>query len=269
MRDHEREIVLEGGRANDGRVVRIGDEVARPTYPQTETVEHFLRHLIGRGLEFVPEPLGSDDRDRQRLRFIPGEAPTPPYPSWAFDEQLLIDVARLQRRLHRAAEGYEPPGAAVWATSAGDYFPAEALAGRRSIVCHNDLGMPNVIVGAAGRAVGVVDFDYCRPVDPLFDIAVAARHWVPFGDLDVRDGVDLDRVRRFGTFCSVHELSGDDRGRVLDLSVAFLDHARSNIVALADAGNLAFRALLRSGYEATNRATVDWIRRHHRALAGT
>lgn len=267
--DAGREIVLEGGRANDGRVVRIGNEVARPSYPQTATVEHFLRHLIDRGLDCVPEPLGSDERDRQRLRFIPGVAPTPPYPSWAFDERLLIDVAELQRRLHAAAADYVAPSDAVWATSAGDYFPEAALGGSHTIVCHNDLGMPNVIVGEHGRAVGVIDFDYCRPVDPLFDIAVAVRHWVPFGDLDVAHDEELDRVRRFGLFCAVHELTTDRRARVVDLSIAFLVHARSNIVALAEGGNTAFRALLDTGYEATNRATVAWIEQHRSRLVGT
>ncbi len=263
------EVVLKGGRANTGRVVRIGDEVARPSYPQTTAVEHFLQHLVGHGLTFVPEPLGFDAQGRHRLRFIEGVAPMPPYPAWAFDEQLLTGVALLQRRLHAASRSYEPPPDAVWAVSAGDYFPPDASNCAAPIVCHNDLGMTNIIVDQSHLAVGVIDFDYCRPVDPLFDIAVAIRHWAPFGDLDVVHGQSIDRVRRFGLFCDVHELGSAERERVVLLAAAFLEHARHNVKALAAAGNIGFQMLLDNGYEETNLATTAWLADHRETLAAT
>jgi len=176
-------------------------------------------------------------------------------------------VAQHQRKLHLAAASYEPPPDAVWAVSAGNYFPPQALTGQELIVCHNDLGMTNVIVDDRHQLVGVIDFDYCRPVDRLFDIAVAVRHWVPFGDLDIDVDLGLDRVQRFAKFCDVHELSGNERTTVIELSVAFLDHARSNIKALAAAGGAGFQALLDNGYEETNLASVLWIQRHAEALA--
>lgn len=265
------EIPLTGGRANVGAVVRIDDQVARPTHPQTATVDHFLSHLRNRGVDFVPRPLGSDSAGRQRLQFIPGETPAPPYPAWAFDETLLVEVARLQRRLHRAAVDYEPPVHAVWATTAGDYFPPRAVGSEHPLVCHNDLGMTNVVVDDNRCAVGIIDFDYCRPVDPLFDIAVAIRHWAPFGDLDFHDDshgdLRLDRVRRFARFCDEHDLDTTDRRSVVHHAIEFLDHARHNIAALAAGGNVAFRQLLAGGYEATNRATVAWLHERVDTLA--
>lgn len=253
------EVVLKGGRANTGSVVRIGDQVARPAYPQTPSVADFLRHLVAAGAGFVPEPLGFDDEGRHRLRFIEGAAPTPPYSDWAFDESLLVKVARHQRQLHSLAQSYEPPADASWANSAGNYFPAEALAAPELIVCHNDMGMTNVIVDDDHRFVGFIDFDYCRPVDRLFDIAVAIRHWAPFGDLDLADNVELDRIRRFQLFCDEHELETAERRRVVLLATSFLEHARENIKALATAGGVGFQALLDNGYEATNLATVRWL----------
>jgi hypothetical protein len=262
---HE-EVVLKGGRANTGSVVRVGDQVARPVYPQTPSVAHFLRHLVAAGADFVPEPLGFDDKGRHRLRFIEGAAPTPPYPDWAFDESLLVQVARHQRQLHSLAQSYEPPADASWANSAGNYFPAEALAAGEVIVCHNDMGMTNVIVDDDHQFVGFIDFDYCRPVDRLFDIAVAIRHWAPFGDLDLADSVDLDRIRRFQLFCHAHELDTAERRRVVLLATSFLEHARDNIKALAAAGGVGFQALLDNGYEATNLATVQWLDESAEAL---
>lgn len=265
------EEVLKGGRANTGAVVRINDEVARPNYPQSDCVDDFLGHLERSGLHVVPIPLGLDDQGRRRFSYIEGQAPTPPYPDWAFDERLLIEVATAQRQLHVAAMTYTEPADSVWAVSAGDYFPPAATTADAvdMVVCHNDLGMSNVIVDEHHRLTGIIDFDYCRPVDPLFDIAVAARHWAPFGDLDIDNGPELDRVRRFGLYCDVHELDSGQRRRVVDLSIAFLEQARGNVKALAAAGGVGFQALLRAGYEETNIATVEWLQMQTDRLAST
>lgn len=266
MSSETHEIVLKGGRANAGSVVRIGDQVARPVYPQTQIVSHFLEFLINAGAAFVPRPLGIDDQGRHRVSFVAGEAPMPPYPRWAFDEALLIDVASHQKEMHRLAASYVPPSVAPWAVSAGDYFPAAASEAEQLVVCHNDLGMTNVIVNDQRKVVGFIDFDYCRPVDRLFDIAVAIRHWAPFGDLDIDDAPEIDRVRRFGLFCDAHSLSGEQRRRVVTLSLDFLEHARHNIKALAAAGQGGFQALLDDGYEATNLSTAQWLQDHTEAL---
>lgn len=257
------EIPLVGGRANAGQVMQVGDQVARPTYPQTETVEHFLRHLNACGLDFVPTPFPHDEHGRQRLSFIPGAVPLSPYPAWALSEALLADVARRQRQLHVAAESYVAPADAVWAVSAGDYFPDAAVG---ELVCHNDICMANVVV-ADERVVGMIDFDYCRPVDRLFDIAVAARHWVPFGSLSSEDIPDVDRLRRFGLFADAHELSTADRSHVVALSISFLNKARENVRRLADEGGLGFKQLLANGYEQSNRSTVDWLTTNAATLA--
>lgn len=264
------EIILKGGRANVGNVVRIGDQVARPSYPQTATVNHFLQYLTdaaGTGPRVAPVPLGTDDQGRQRLSFVPGTAPTPPFPAWAFDEELLVRVASYQVTLHSLARRYEPPADAIWAVSAGDYFPPQAFDTEDLIVCHNDLGMTNVIVDDRRTVVGFIDFDYCRPVDRLFDIAVAARHWVPFGDLDLADGTQINRLDRFRLFCEVHDLDRPERRRVIELATAFLDHALRNVSALAAGGHAGFAALLAEGYEETNRATVQWLDENAEALA--
>lgn len=269
MSDAPEEIILKGGRANVGNVVRIGDQVARPSYPQTATVDHFLQYLTeaGTGQGLTPRPLGTDDQGRQRLSFVPGIAPMAPYPAWAFDERLLVDFANNQVLLHSLARLYEPPQDAVWAISAGDYFPAEAIEGDDVIVCHNDLGMTNVIVDERHRVVGLIDFDYCRPVDRLFDIAVAARHWVPFGDLDLADGTPIDRLDRFRLLCEVHGLDRPERQRVILLAKLFLEHALRNITSLAAGGHRGFQQLLAGGYARTNQTTVQWINEHAEALA--
>lgn len=217
-------------------------------------------------VDVVPEPLAADDSGRQRLTFIEGRVPIAPHPAWAYDDALLVDVARRQRQLHLAAESYSPPPDAVWAVSAGNYFPPDADG---DLVCHNDLGLANTVVEPGRPSVrGFIDFDYCRPVNRLFDIAVAARHWVPFGALDMAQPLDLDRVDRFHKFCNAHELDSSKRSDVVDLAIAFLEHARRNIQDLAAQGKPGFADLLANGYEATNIETVTWIAEHSAELVG-
>ncbi len=200
--DDGAEIALAGGMGSGGLVVRIGDTVRRPWRPHTASVQAFLIHLRGQGLATVPQPLGIDDRGREILSWLDGDVGVPPFPDWVADHDLLISVAELQRAMHGAAAGFAPPAGAVW--DRANLPPAQPGA----IVCHNDLCVENVVVRGS-RAVGFIDFDFAAPNDPLIDIAIACRHWVPTkapADIDdARAGCDL--IARFSTMCDVHRLT--------------------------------------------------------------
>ncbi len=259
------EIPLGGGTANAGNVVRIGNQVARPTHPQSALVAEFLEHLVRSGLTFVPQPLGVDAQSRQRFTWLPGTAVTTPIPIWALDENLLVDVALHQRTLHDAAASFAPKPDSRWAATAGDYFPAEADG---DLVCHNDICMSNVIV-TNGQVTGMIDFDYARPVNRLFDIAVAARHWVPFGPIPgLPLAAEHDRISRFGVFCDVHALTRFERRSVVTLAQLFLNHALGNVRRLAEAGGVGFQRLIAGGYETMNRDTTRWLSSNIDRLTG-
>src|SRR4051794_15995475 len=98
----EEPVVLHGGTANAGAVVRTGAHVLRPANARTATIHDFLRYLRGRGFTGAPNPVGVDDDGRERLEFIDGEVPVPPYPAWAQSEESLASIARLLRRFHEA-----------------------------------------------------------------------------------------------------------------------------------------------------------------------
>ena len=55
------------------------------------------------GFEGASFPVGIDDDGRERLVFIDGEVPAPPYPDWSQSDSALASIARLLRaiRLHR------------------------------------------------------------------------------------------------------------------------------------------------------------------------
>lgn len=168
---------LVGGVANAGAVVRVGDHVLRPTNAHTATIHDFLRHLHANGFTGVPEVVGIDEDGRERLTYIDGEVPVPPYPAWAQSDESLASIARLLRRFHDAAAGYEPPPGSTWSTEMTD----PSGGGDGLVVCHNDVCLENVVFHD-GIAVALVDFDFAAPGRRSWDLAQFARMCVPIDD---------------------------------------------------------------------------------------
>jgi hypothetical protein len=256
------EIALAGGMGSGGAVVRVGDTVRRPVRPHTDTVEAFLRHLADAGFTGAPRPLGRDEQGRQVLSWVEGDVAVPPFPAWAAAHTVLVGVADLQRRMHDAARGFAAPPDAVW--DRANLPPAQP----GQIVCHNDLCVENVVVRDA-HVVGFIDFDFAAPSDPLLDIAIACRHWVP-----LRDPVDtdpewqgVDRVARFRQFCDVHGLSLPQRGLVVEHALAFLDRALVSMRARAESGQPLYAAAWNGGYPQQNRRSHLWVATHLRGAA--
>src|SRR3954449_3655955 len=94
---------LDGGIASAGQVGRSGPHVLRPGSPHSGSIHTFLRAVRERGFEGAPSPVGIDDDGRERLEFIGGDVPVPPYPDWSQTDTALASMARLLRGLHDAA----------------------------------------------------------------------------------------------------------------------------------------------------------------------
>lgn len=260
--DHD-EVPLAGGMGSGGAVVRVGDTVRRPTGPHSAAVAAFLLHLEAAGFDGAPRHLGRDERGREILTFVLGDVALPPFPAWVGHESLLLGVARLQRALHDAARSFVPPPGAPWNR------PNLPEPGPGAIVCHNDLCVENVVV-RGGRVVAFIDFDFAAPADPLLDIAIAARHWVP-----ARDPVDvdpelrgLDQVHRFHAFCDEHGLDGGGREAVAAHLGAFLDRALVSMRIRAESGLDAYARVWAAGYPEQNRRSRAWLDRRSKDLVG-
>src|SRR4051794_29311814 len=106
--ESEREVVLVGGTANRGRVVRVGNTVRRPQRPTSAAVHALLCHLEDVGFPGAPRFLGVDEQGREVLSYVSGTAITQPYPAWALTDEALVSLARPRRAYHRAARHFYP-----------------------------------------------------------------------------------------------------------------------------------------------------------------
>ena len=94
---------LAGGVANAGSVTRDGHDVLRPSNLHTSSIHRFLSALRDAGFDGASMPVGIDDDGRERLGFIEGDVPLPPYPEWAQLDSVLVSIAALTRRFHDAS----------------------------------------------------------------------------------------------------------------------------------------------------------------------
>jgi Phosphotransferase enzyme family len=248
---------LVGGVANAGRVVRVGDHVLRPSTPHTETIHAFLRALRDAGFEAASLPVGIDEDGRERLEFIEGEVPVPPYPVWAQDDTVLASTAALLAHLHEASRAFDPSGY-TWSTEMAD--PAGG-----AIVCHNDVCLENVVFDD-GVAVGLLDFDFCAPGRPVYDLAQFALMCVPIDD-DINAGRlgwrDADRPARLRLVANAYGLAALGRSELLAVLDESIDRGGEFVRRRVDAGDPNFIAMWNNmgGAERFDRRRRWWAAR--------
>lgn len=162
--------VLGGGVANAGAVVREGAYVLRPANAHTRVVHDLLRWVRAAGFEGVPEPVGVEPDGRERLVYIPGDVPVPPFPAWIQTDRALASIAALLAGFHQAAEGFDAEPLA-WSREMADPLPGNTI-------CHNDV-CPENVVFRDGVAAALLDFDFVAPGRHLYDLAGLANMCVP------------------------------------------------------------------------------------------
>ncbi|MBD2833740.1 MULTISPECIES: phosphotransferase [Streptomyces] len=165
---------LAGGMANAGDVFRRAALVDRPAPRHAPALHAHLVALREHGFDAAPIPVGPTADGREQLTFIPGDVALPPFPPWVMTTAALESVGALLRRLHEA-------GASAAAASDVEWPQDLADPEGGPVVCHNDV-CPENVVFRDGRAAALIDFDLAAPGRPLWDVAMAARYWVPMLD---------------------------------------------------------------------------------------
>jgi Phosphotransferase enzyme family len=253
---------LAGGIANAGQVVRVGPHVLRPASAHSDSIHAFLRAVRRAGFEGVSAPVGIDADGRERLVFIEGDVPVPPYPDWSQSDAALASIARLMRGLHDAARDFEPRGC-TWDGSLAD--PAGG-----TVVCHNDVELSNVVF-RDGIAVALLDFEFAAPGRPVYDLAQLGRLCVPIDDEfdQARLGWQpADRPARLRLVADAYGLDRDERAELLTAMDDAIDRIEAAARRGVEAGDPNAVALWnRTGGSERHARRRRWWADHHDEFA--
>ena len=248
--------------ASDGvtHVVRVGATVRRPVRPFTATVQAYLRHVREQGFDAAPEPHGVDGQGREVLSFVPGDVPVAPLPDAATTDEVLLDLVRLVRRLHDAAEGWVPPPDAVFGAIPGTPEPPpEPLFDAPELVAHQDY-CPGNVVFRDGRPVALIDFDLARPTTRVADLVNLLHWWAPLQHPADRAPAlaDVDVAPRVQAAAAAYGLTSAQRARVVPVA---LRRARNSVHSMRAAADVdpVFRHWWQTGTAEKVVRTRDWV----------
>jgi hypothetical protein len=229
---------LAGGVANAGQVIRHGEFVLRPSNPHSATIHKFLLALRSTGFQGASLPVGMPSEVRERIRFIEGDVPLPPYPTWAQSDEALESITRLMLTFHEASAQVEIDGG-TWSGELAD--PDGGL-----IVCHNDVCLENVVF-RGGEAVALLDFDFAAPGRPIYDLAAFARMCVPIDDDRSAERLGWgpsDRSARLRLVAAIYGLRDSGRQELLEHLDHSMETGGSFVRRRAEAGDPNFIKML-------------------------
>ena len=233
-------------------VVRVGDTVRRVAGPWTPQVAALLTGLRAAGVAGVPEHRGLDGQGREVVAWVEGDVPVYPMPPWAWDDAVLVDVARAVRSVHDAAAGLDLPRTG-WRRPAVE--PVETI-------CHGDVAPYNAVFADA-RLVGLIDWDYAQPAPRGWDLGYLAYRFVsltPPGHRDGRPGPGppAEQWRRVRLLAQAYD--GMDPVEIVRWAVRRLEDLISYSYAEAAAGNAALQHTVDAGHVRLYEGDLGWVR---------
>lgn len=216
------ETALKGG--SRSIVTRQGEVIFRETGAWALSVHRFLHHLREQGLDFVPEPVGTgfDAAGREVLTYLEGEFVHP----GPWTDAGLVAMGQMLRQLHDAAKSFPAADGDVWQP----WF-LHTLGGPRRIIGHGDIAPWNTIT-RDGLPIGLIDWEYTGPLDPLVELARVCWLFPQLHDDDVAERVGLPplevRARQLRLLVDAYGLPRRERAGMFDRILAVAVHETAN-----------------------------------------
>ncbi|WP_331760270.1 aminoglycoside phosphotransferase family protein (plasmid) [Streptomyces sp. NBC_01471] len=256
---------LHGGLANAGAVFRRGSLVERPAPPTARALHAHLRALKEHGFDAAPTPVRLTTEGREQLTYVPGDVALPPLPRWAMTETALRSVGSLLRRLHDAGAAITVDTRAAWPQALADPEGGTML-------CHNDV-CPENVVFRDGRATALIDFDLAAPGRPLWDVAMAARYWVPMLDPESAAALHpagLDVPKRLRLLADSYGLSRQQRAELPGVIEQATASCRAFVADRVAGGDPVYTQVLsqRDGWRRWDRVQ-EWLVAHREVFMTT
>ena len=258
MSNHENEEMLTGG--NVSNVYRSGDTVRRELKPDSPKFHKLLKHLENKGFSYAPKFLGIDEKGREILSFIEGEAGNYPLKEYMWSDDVLIEIGKMLRLYHDSVSDFSFDDS--WKSI--DNTPQQY-----EVLCHNDFAIYNIIFNHE-RPIGIIDFDVAGPGPRLWDIAYTLYTCVPLSRFYLSETGEKvyynslqhanrikQRVKLF--FESYGETRKED---YLEMVLLRLEGLCKTITRKASEGDIAFQKMVDEGHLEHYQNDIKFIREH-------
>ncbi|GAA0603321.1 phosphotransferase [Virgibacillus siamensis] len=258
MQNHEGEEMLTGG--NVSNVYRSGDTVRRELNPDSPKIHKLLKHLEDKGFSYAPRFLGIDEKGREILSFIEGEAGNDPLKEYMWSDDVLKDIAKILRLYHDAVSDFP---------FSDDWKPIDNAPNTAEVLCHNDFARYNIIFNHK-KPIGIIDFDVAGPGPRLWDIAYTLYTCVPLSRFYLSEtGEEVyyksqqhadcvkQRVALFFEFYG-EEIKED----YLKMVLLRLEGLCKTITRKASEGDIAFQKMIDEGHLEHYQNDIKFIREH-------
>lgn len=256
MSKHENEELLTGG--NVSNVYRFRDTIRRELKQDSPKIHKLLNHLEDKGFNYAPKFLGIDEKSREKLSYIKGEAGNYPLKSYMWSDDALKDIAKMLRLYHEAVSDF--PVSDEWKPIENTPKPLEVL-------CHNDFAIYNIIFYNK-KPVGIIDFDVAGPGPRLWDLAYTLYTCVPLSRIYYSETGEAihyysllhadpikQRVKLF--FESYGEEINED---YLEMVLLRLEGLCKTIKRKAKEGDIAFQKMMDEGHIEHYQKDIKFIR---------
>ncbi|MBU8878837.1 aminoglycoside phosphotransferase family protein [Bacillus sp. FJAT-29790] len=258
MSKHENEEMLTGG--NISNVYRLGDTVRRELKPESTKIHKLLKHLENKGFSYAPKFLGIDEKGREILSFIEGEAGNDPLKEYMWSNDVLKEIAKMLRLYHDAVSDF---------SLTDNWKPIDNTPNKVEVLCHNDFARYNIIFNSK-RPVGIIDFDVAGPGPRLWDIAYTLYTCVPLSRFylsEIGEKVHYNQLQHANHikqrvilfFESYGEGIEDD---YLEMVLLRLEGLCKTIERKASEGDIAFQKMIDEGHLEHYQNDIKFIREH-------
>ncbi|GMG73178.1 MULTISPECIES: phosphotransferase [Priestia] len=258
MSGFEEEEVLTGG--NVSNVYRSGNTVRRELKSGSHKIHRILKHLENKGFSYAPKFLGIDEKRREVLSFIEGEAGNYPLKQYMWSDDVLIEIGKMLRLYHDSVSDFSFDDS--WKSIDNTPKPFE-------ILCHNDFAIYNIVFNDE-RPIGIIDFDVAAPGPRLWDIAYTLYTCVPLSRFYLSETGEKihynssqhaqDRKRRVKLF---FESYGEElQEGYLEMVLLRLEGLCKTITRKASEGDIAFQKMIDEGHLEHYQNDIKFIYEH-------
>jgi hypothetical protein len=139
-------------------VYKENNMIMRPIESWSNNIHLLLGHFYNNGLP-VPKVIKTDNT-YEYLEYIEGEQIDP----YRWNNESLTEIAYLVKKIHNAAKTFEHNKKMEWKP----WYLREL--GDQKICSHGDIAPWNIITKGT-KIIGLIDWEYAGPIDPLIELA--------------------------------------------------------------------------------------------------